>query len=174
MKRLPLMLGALGATLAATAYLALQPEAEAPAAAAAPAAARTRAPTAAQRSPSAGQTPLARPAPDDVRSLNWPLLSPVALAAWAPPTPPRRWQAPIASAATGEPVKPRPPAFPYRWIGMLLQDGQTTALLDSSQRSLGVQAGQVLDQRWRVERISAERMDLTWLPTGDAVTLDKR
>jgi hypothetical protein len=55
-----------------------------------------------------------------------------------------------------------------------MQDGQATALLDSPQRSLGVQAGQVLDQRWRVERIAAERIDLIWLPSGDAVTLDKR
>jgi hypothetical protein len=114
----------------------------------------------------------ARPAGVTARSLGWPLLPPAALAAWAPPAPPP--PPPISPAATSEPVKPRPPAFPYRWIGLLMQDGQATALLDSNRLSLGVREGQVLDQRWRVERIGDERIDLIWLPTGDAVTLDKR
>jgi hypothetical protein len=178
MKRQTVIFSALAATLAATAYLALQPDTEAPAIVSLPAGVRTRAPVRAaitSVAPDAGVAAAADPRPLRVvraGDLGWTQLTPAALAAWAPPAPPPPPPAPavIASEAT----KPRPPAFPYRWIGLLVQDGRTTALLDGPQRSLGVQAGQVLEQRWRVERIGAERIDLIWLPTGDAVTLDKR
>ncbi len=172
MKRNTLMLGALTATLTATGYLALQPDVEAPVAAL-PAARRLPATPTGSQSPARLASPAAYRQPEHARSEGWTAMSPAALAAWAPPVTPPRPQPPPA-AASGDPAKPRPPAFPYRWIGLLMQDGQATALLDSSQRSLGVQAGQVLNQQWRVERISADRIDLIWLPTGDAVTLDKR
>jgi len=172
MKRNTLMLGALAATLTATGYLALQPDGEAPVAAL-PATRRLPAAPAGSQPPARLANPAAYRQPEHPRSEGWTALSPAALAAWAPPVTPQR-VLPPPSAASGDPAKPRPPAFPYRWIGLLMQDGQATALLDSSQRSLGVQAGQELDQRWRVVRISADRIDLIWLPTGEALTLDKR
>jgi hypothetical protein len=44
-------------------------------------------------------------------------------------------------------------------------------LLDGPQRSFGVRQGEVLDGTWRVERIVAGRIELTWLPGGDAVSV---
>lgn len=168
MKRHAVMYGALALTLAATAYVTLQPDAEEPVVATALPAAR----------PVLRQTaaPPAAPATSSLRRRGWTVLTPEALSAWAPPPPPRTaaTAGPRSPEPAPEPPRPKPPAFPYRWIGSLEQDGVLTAMLDGAQRSLGARAGQVLDGQWRVERISENRIDLTWLSTGDTVALDKR
>jgi hypothetical protein len=99
----------------------------------------------------------------------WPEASEAALAAWSPPPPP-----PAPPVALAAPPKPKAPAFPYQWIGQL-DDGETPqALLSSPQRSFGVRAGDVLEGRWRVERIASRGLQVTWLPTGDLVDVVAR
>lgn len=99
----------------------------------------------------------------------WPEASEAALAAWSPPPPP-----PAPPAPQAAPPRAKAPAFPYQWIGQL-DDGETTqALLSSPQRSFGVRAGDVLDGRWRVERIASRGLQVTWLPTGDLVDVAAR
>jgi len=96
----------------------------------------------------------------------WPAAT--ALMAWSgPPAPPP----PPAVAA---PAQAPPPAFPYRWIGRLDDGIGPQALLAGPQRSFGARAGDVLDGRWRVDRVAAARLQLTWLPTGAAVNVDTR
>lgn len=146
--------GSFVATLAASVGVALQPADEAPAVAAAldrparaAAPARQEIPAPVDTTPRAaiGEPPAA------------------ALAAWsAPPAPP--------PAAPASAARPAPPAFPYRWIGRL----DDTVLLAGPQRSFGAVQGEVLDQRWRIERIAGSRLHLVWLPTGEPQTLELR
>lgn len=97
----------------------------------------------------------------------WPRPGRVALAAWSPP------QAPPPPPAAAAAVPP-PPPFPYRWIGRLEDGPDTLALLAGPQRSLGARAGDVLDSRWRLERVEPGRLQLTWLPTGAGVAVEFR
>ncbi len=125
-------------------------------------------PSRAVQAPEAGMAAVASTAADP-RS-DWPALSGAARRAWLPrpaPAPP----AP-ASAAASEP--PPPPAFPYQWFGQMEVEGQTRLFIASPQRVWAVFPGEVLDQKWRIDGVSAGRLQLTWLATGAAVTLAAR
>jgi hypothetical protein len=100
---------------------------------------------------------------------TWPEASEAALAAWSPPPPP-----PAPPVALAAPPKPKAPAFPYQWIGQLDDGESPQALLSSPQRSFGVRAGDVLEGRWRVERVASRGLQVTWLPTGDLVDVVAR
>ncbi len=159
-----LIAGLLLLTLALSLWLELQPEPGAEVVAAAPARAE---PAAAPTDPvarlAAGRTAEAAP------RTAWPEPSATALAAWSAPPPPAPPAAPQAA-----PARPKAPPFPYQWIGQL-DDGDTVqALLSSPQRSFGVRAGDVLDGRWRVERLALRGLQVTWLPTGDQVDVTAR
>ena len=149
------LFAALAATLGLTAWLATRPdEAVAPVA---PVAVRPR-PVIDAAAPVSTRSP---------RSA-WPEADPAALAAWSAPAPP---SAPPSASAPSRPVAP---PFPYKWIGRL-DDGQAAqALLSGPQRSFGARAGEVLDGRWRIERVAATKLELTWLPTGDPVAVELR
>ncbi len=162
MKRGAILISALLLTLAATGWLALQPDEQAePAVAALGPPAETRRPS----RPAPAASPRATPA----RPLSaWGPPAPGALVAWSAPA--AAPAPPAASAAARTP----PPRFPYTWIGRVDDGAQVQALLNGPQRSFGVRAGEVLDGRWRVEAIAATRLRLTWLPTGEAVNVDAR
>ena len=97
----------------------------------------------------------------------WPALPPGARAAWlpAPPPPPP----PPPSPAPVVPPPAPPPAFGYQWLGQIEEDGQVRIFLSNAQRTLAPVLGEVIDQRWRLDAITAERLQLTWLPTGATV-----
>lgn len=83
---------------------------------------------------------------------------------WAPPPPPPPPPAP--------PPKPVAPPLPYRFMGRLLQDGKAPEVyLINGGRVLTVQAGQVLDEVYRVDSISNELLTLTYLPLNQQQTL---
>jgi hypothetical protein len=107
----------------------------------------------------------------NVRLQNWPAPSSAAQAAWAAPAappPPRAAPAPAAEA-------PKPPPFPYQWLGRL-DDGQQAAqiFLGSPQRSYAVSEGQSPDQQWRIDRVVDGQLQVTWLATGETVTVAAR
>lgn len=159
MKRQTLLVGGLLATLGCSAWLALQRQDDAVPTVAAVVRPAALAPRRTAQAP-------ARPVPARLAA-DWGLPPPGALAAWAAPAAP---SPPAASAAD----RPAPPRFPYTWIGQVDDGGGVQALLNGPLRSFGARAGDVLDGRWRVERIAATRLQLTWLPTGEAVTVDTR
>jgi hypothetical protein len=108
------------------------------------------------------------PPPSHNERTAWPDPAPATLAAWTAPAPP----APALAASA--PKRAGAPPFPYKWIGRL-EDGESAqALLSGPQRSFGARAGEVLDGRWRIERVADARLELTWLPTGDPVTVELR
>lgn len=100
----------------------------------------------------------------------WPALSPSARQAWSPPPAP---PPPPPPPVVVPPPAP-PPAFPYQWLGQIEEEGRLRVFLAGPQRTLAVSAGEVLDQRWRVDGIDAGRLLLTWLPTHTVVTLAAR
>jgi hypothetical protein len=59
--------------------------------------------------------------------------------------------------AAPAPVAPR---FPHQWVGRF-NDG---AVLSGPEATWVVQAGDVIDGQWRVERVEERRMSLTYLP----------
>lgn len=117
----------------------------------------------------------AAPMPDQVlrtQPLEWKPLTRQQRNAWEPPEPePARPPPPPPPPADLPPAKPVAPAVPYRFIGRLEEGSRTRALLDGPVRSLAVQAGDVLDAQWRVERIDGAVVHLSWLPDSSAHTL---
>ncbi len=181
------VLGAvLAATVAATAWLALQPDESADLARPAPAVRSTAqaAPTAALPTPATRLAPrralassAATVAAEDMSTTPraaWPAAGTAAAESWGLPPPPppqaRIATAPARKAAPAEPEPPRAPAFPYTLIGQL-DDGRPQALLTGPLRSLAVGAGEVVDGQWRVDAIQAQNVTLTWLPGGQRQTL---
>jgi hypothetical protein len=148
-----LLLAALGGTVAASVGLALQPDV-------APEIVTPRAAIARAAAPIVG------PAPAPAPRAAWPEPRPQALLAWGPPPAP-----PAPARPASAPGSAPPPEFPYRWIGRLDDGDVAQALLSGPQRSIGARAGDVLDGRWRVDRVDTSRLELTWLPTGDAVAI---
>lgn len=147
------LFAALAGTLGLTAWLASQPDA-----AVVVARVDTKPRPRVEAAPEPASTPVRQ---------AWPEPDPEALAAWSAPAPPPPPAAPA-------PQRPVAPPFPYKWIGRL-DDGQAAqALLSGPQRSFGARAGEVLDGRWRIERIAASHLELTWLPTGDPVAVELR
>ncbi len=105
----------------------------------------------------------------------WPDADPAASRAWASAPPAHRaaTAAPLpASAAVSAPAAP--PPFPYAWIGQLETEGRVQIYLSSPQRLVVAYEGDVLDTRWRIDTVSAGRLQVTWLPTDTAVAVAAR
>ncbi|MFG6468105.1 hypothetical protein ACG01O_15870 [Roseateles sp. BYS87W] len=161
--------GALGLTVAATVWLATQPDDEAPVAAARPLRAADRvgaraalaasAPSTAAATGAAASAP-ARPA--------WAEVSDAQLAAWQPPPPPPAQAVPAQASVQPPPPPPVAPPAPYQMIGRLIEGegarAVQVALLSGPNKALSVKAGDVLDGQWRVEQVSDAGVRLTWLP----------
>jgi hypothetical protein len=162
--------GGLALTLALTGWTALQPDDPDPAPAlvaprlqrdrASAAAAAVTAVTAAEGAvPSSPTAPAPRGA--------WVSLGPAGRSAWTPPPPPP----PAASQAPGParpvaeaPAPPQAPPPPFTLIGRYHDSRGPVALLATPQRTLAVREGELADPQWRVDRVAAQRIELTWMP----------
>jgi hypothetical protein len=150
---------ALAVTLGLTAWLAAQPD-DVPVVA--PVVPKSRAAMATLATMAAA----AVVPPSHSERTAWPEPEPSTLAAWSAPA------APALAPAASAPKRASAPPFPYKWIGRL-EDGESTqALLSGPQRSFGARAGEVLDGRWRIDQVAGSRLQLTWLPTGDPVSVE--
>lgn len=139
-----LLFGALGLSLAATAWVASR-EDEAPTAQP-PRRAVTR--TVSAPAP-AGEWPAAVAARREV----WPEADRQARMAWGEaPASPAPAPAATAPAADPEESLPSAPTFGYQLVGRLT-DGQPRAILTNAQRSLVVGVGDVIDGQWRVDAV---------------------
>ncbi|PZP33418.1 MAG: hypothetical protein DI603_08600 [Roseateles depolymerans] len=158
---------ALLATLAATAWVAQQPDEEGT-----PVAAPVRRPAPAAYTAAAGASS-APPAPAASRAA-WAEPEAAQLAAWMPPPPPPPPPAP-PPAPPAPPPPPVAPPLPYQMIGRLVEGegakAVEVALLNGPNRSLSVRAGDTLDGQWRVDQVSATGVRLTWLPARLPQTL---
>lgn len=158
------LFGALALSLAATAWVSREDEAQ-PVAAAATA---RRAPVAALAS-APRSAPAGWPGPAASARAAWPAPDPQAAAGWgqtppaaAPPAPP-----PAEAPAAETPPPPAAPPFPYQLVGRMT-DSRPRAILNNAQRSTVVGVGEVVDADWRVDAIEAGGLRLTYLPLGQA------
>lgn len=152
------LFGALGLSLAATAWVS-QDDGDTPdPVTAAPR--RTVTTTATQSADWPGPAASARAA--------WPTLDTQARAAWGEATPIAAAPAPppaVAAPANEPPPPPSAPPFPYQLVGRLT-DGASRAVLNNAQRSAVVGVGEVVDGQWRVEAVEPAGLRLTYLPLG--------
>lgn len=162
MSRLPprrlVLFGALGLSLAATAWFAVEDDDGATAPEASQRPART-----ASTGTLATATPRSRgdwPAPDPQARAAWGEVAPVAAGPALPPAAP-------AEAADEPPAPPAPPPFPYQFVGRM-SDGATRAILTNALRTAVVGVGEVVEGQWRVDAVDAGGLRLTYLPLGQA------
>ncbi len=114
----------------------------------------------------------------DPRDSEWPRQKLASSYGWEPAPPPPK---PVASKPVAvvvpPPIPPQGPPpippFPYQMVGLLEQDGSTSAWLSNSGGSSTrtVVPEQVLDGRWRVGTISPRGMSVTWLQTGQTLQI---
>jgi hypothetical protein len=82
---------------------------------------------------------------------------------WQPPEPPAPPPPP--------PPKPVAPPFPYPYIGGLLDGGVRTAFFTKGERVLAVKNGDIVDGVYRVEQLTDNQMQMTYLPLTQSVVL---
>lgn len=81
---------------------------------------------------------------------------------------PRPSPAPVASA----PTRPAPPAFPYKYAGTLKNtNGVTEAFLLRGADLVPIKAGQLLDGTWRIEALTEDRIEVTFVPAGERLSM---
>ncbi|MFY7867597.1 hypothetical protein [Roseateles sp.] len=177
-KRQPGLIVALVLTLAASAWMYVQDQAE-DESLARPVAGQRRdaAPAIADRKSAppanAAAAAAAEPAPMTNWSFGereaWQAANDKQLAAWAPPPPPPPPK--MVAAPPAPPAPPMAPVFPYQLLGRLVEGDQAQALLSGPNRSLAVKAGDVVDGQWRVDQVHERGLNLTWLPAKLPQTL---
>lgn len=85
---------------------------------------------------------------DPFRSKSWYI---------APPPPP--------------PPKPKAPPLPFRYLGQLVEDGQTLVFIDHQGRNLTIKVGDHIDGRYAVETIDNGKVVFVYLPLKQQQTL---
>lgn len=91
-----------------------------------------------------------------------PTSNPFSASSWLPPTPP-------PSPAPAAP--PSPPQIPFNYLGRLDDGGKLSALLGESDVTHAGKVGDVINSVWRIERISEQTVDFTYLPLDAQVPL---
>jgi len=108
----------------------------------------------------------------------WPALDPAGIRAWevaeAPAAAPPPMAAPPAVTAVTPPSPPQAPPFPYALIGRFEDAGGARALLSNALRTISVAPGELIDGQWRVETVRTGSLDLTWMPGGLRQTIAYR
>ncbi len=89
---------------------------------------------------------------------------------WAPP-PRKLTAAEQAAAAPPPPPPPQAPPLPYRYVGMMGDDGRTTLFLSNGERDLMARPGDVLDGVWRLELVNEQRALFVYVPLQQSRTL---
>jgi hypothetical protein len=81
-----------------------------------------------------------------------------AVHSWLPPAPKQVAQA------------PRAPALPFKYLGQMVQDGETVVILDQASLTHLARKGQVIGS-YRIEDIGARDMRFTYLPLSETQRL---
>lgn len=77
--------------------------------------------------------------------------------------------APVVVAPSPSPPPPAPPSappLPFVYMGKLENGGATTVFLIQGDRNLVVKEGEVIDQTYRVDRVTSTDITLVYLPLG--------
>lgn len=79
---------------------------------------------------------------------------------WQPPSPP-----------PPPPPKPTAPPLPFQYGGSLLDGEQRVVFLMQQKRQLIVRAGDAIDNTYRIDDITPQRIEFTYLPLQQKQTL---
>ena len=93
---------------------------------------------------------------------------------WDPPPPPPKPLpvAPIVMPTIEVPPAPTAPPLPFQYVGRIVQDGSTLFFIQRGDRLLTVQAGETIENNYRVDGLRGRALALTYLPLNQLQTLD--
>lgn len=90
-----------------------------------------------------------------------------------------QWTAPVKVAVVKvQPVvvvpepPPQAPALPFRFLGRYIEDGQTVVFLQHNEQNFAAKIGEVLQQTYKVQAITASAMTFVYLPLNQTQNLD--
>lgn len=86
---------------------------------------------------------------------------------WFVPPPP----APSRPVAQAPPAPPSAPAMPFSFLGRYVEDGALVILLVKGDRIYTVAEGEVIENTYRVERLTNGALEMTYLPLNTRQTL---
>lgn len=113
-------------------------------------------PASSASAPAAGGPPAALP---ERETIGKPRGEVFAQRSWAPPPRPA-----AAKAAAAPPPPPPPPAMPYRVAGKIVYEGGAHIVLAKGDRVFWASEGETLDDGYRVDAITPDRVTLTYVP----------
>lgn len=85
-------------------------------------------------------------------------------AAGIDPMAPKSWYVPPPPPP---PARPTAPPLPFAFGGRLMEEGRTRIFLSEQNRNRVVEAGDVIDNLWRVDEIGATRIAFRYLPLDE-------
>lgn len=96
---------------------------------------------------------------------------------------PRNWQPAPSPAAIREmqareilppPPPPQAPPLPFTYVGRLTEPDRTTVFLSTGSRDIAAAVGETIDGTYRVDAVTATRVELTYLPLDQRQSLTLR
>jgi Tfp pilus assembly protein PilP len=88
----------------------------------------------------------------------------------------RRSFAPKLEAAREAPQAPTAPPLPFRYVGKMIEDGELQVFLARGEESYSLRAGQKkgqkVDEQYRVDKVTENRVTFTYLPLKTQQTLE--
>lgn len=85
------------------------------------------------------------------------------------PFPSHSWQPP--SPPPPKPPPPSAPPLPFTYVGKLLDGDRTMVFLSQQQRNLVVRQGDTIDNLYRVEQVTPDRVEFVYLPLKQKQTI---
>ena len=74
--------------------------------------------------------------------------------------------------AVAAPAPAAPPAFPYKYAGTLTNgNGVTEAFLLRGAELVPIKVGELLDAAWRIDALTADRIEVTFVPASERMSL---
>jgi len=124
-----------------------------------------------------------KPAPTALRAATDPVVAGSTAIEAAPPSrdlfPTQQWTPPQALASVTEqpvvippePAAPTAPILPFRFIGRMGERDDLQIFLQSGEKLYVVRQGDVIDDTYRLDRVSATELSLVYLPLHQPQTL---
>ncbi len=67
---------------------------------------------------------------------------------------------------------PQAPALPFRFLGRYVEDGQTVVFLQHNDQNFAARVGDVLQQDYKVQAVTASAMTFVYLPLNQSQNLE--
>lgn len=77
-----------------------------------------------------------------------------------------------AAARVAVQARAQAPALPFRYMGKVVEDGKTEILLLRGDEHFAVAAGQKIDNEYRLDKVTASALTITYLPMKTKQTLE--